>query len=81
MACLYGSSFLPYGRFFNRLGGNIGVLGSYIFIFFYLTFTSMRRSSSFDLINYLIFNVTSNHFYGGVNPFYKIFNKNPLRVL
>jgi hypothetical protein len=20
--CLYGSSFLPYGRFYNRLGGN-----------------------------------------------------------
>jgi len=22
MCCLYGSSFLPYGRFYNRLGGN-----------------------------------------------------------
>jgi len=26
MACLYVTSFLPYGRFYNRLGGNVGLL-------------------------------------------------------
>jgi len=43
MCALYCSSFLPYGRFYNRLGGNIGMLGSYFYLFLYLTFTSLRR--------------------------------------
>lgn len=81
MACLYASSFLPYGRFYNRLGGNIGMLGSYIFIFFYLTFSSLRRSNFWDLIFYRVFNITSNFYYGGSHPYFKIFDKNPLRVL
>ena len=38
MCCLYTTSFLPYGRFFNRIGGNWGFLFSYFFIFFYLSF-------------------------------------------
>ena len=81
MACLYGSSFLPYGRFYNRLGGNSGMLGSYIYIFFYLTFSSLRRSSIFDMILYFVLNVSSNGSNGGLNPYYKLFNKNPLRLL
>jgi len=43
MAGLYASSFLPYGRFYNRLGGNKAMLGSYLYVFIYLTFTSLRR--------------------------------------
>lgn len=34
---LYTNSFLPYGRFFNMVGGNVGLLLSFIYIFFYLT--------------------------------------------
>ena len=33
---LYTSSFLPYGRFYNQLGGNIIMLYAYLFIFIYL---------------------------------------------
>lgn len=36
LCVFYADSFLPYGRFFNRLGGNIGLTFSYLFIFFYL---------------------------------------------
>jgi len=43
MCALYASSFLPYGRFYNRLGGNIGMLGAYFYLFLYLTLTSLRR--------------------------------------
>ncbi|RYE12940.1 MAG: hypothetical protein EOP34_09830 [Rickettsiales bacterium] len=43
MCALYTSSFLPYGRFYNRLGGNIGMLGSYLYLLVYLTFTFLRR--------------------------------------
>lgn len=43
MSCLYTSSFLPYGRFYNRLGGNIGMLLAYLYVFFYLTFSGLRR--------------------------------------
>jgi hypothetical protein len=40
---IYTYSFLPYGRFYNRLGGNAGMLGAYIFFFSYLVFTSFRK--------------------------------------
>lgn len=43
MASLYTGSFLPYGRFYNRLGGNKAMLAAYFYVFFYLTFTSLRR--------------------------------------
>lgn len=48
--CLYASSFLPYGRFYNRLGGNIGMLCSYMYIFVYLGFTSLRRPVFLEII-------------------------------
>ncbi len=43
MTSLYASSFLPYGRFYNRLGGNVGMLGSYFYMFSYLSLTFLRR--------------------------------------
>jgi hypothetical protein len=43
MCALYTSSFLPYGRFYNRLGGNVGMLGAYFYVFTYLSITSLRR--------------------------------------
>ena len=49
MACLCAASFLPYGRFYNRLGGNVGMLASDIYIFMYLTFNFLRRSTLLDL--------------------------------
>lgn len=55
MACLCAASFLPYGRFYNRLGGNIGMLGSYMYIFMYLTFNTLRRSTFVDLYIYRVF--------------------------
>jgi len=41
--CLYAASFLPYGRFYNRLGGNIGMLCSYMYVFLYLGLNFLRR--------------------------------------
>jgi hypothetical protein len=52
MCMLYASSFLPYGRFYNRVNGNIGMLGSYFYIFFYLTFSWLRRPFWYDLYRY-----------------------------
>jgi hypothetical protein len=43
MCALYCNTFLPYGRFYNRLGGNIGMLGAYFYVFLYLAITSLRR--------------------------------------
>lgn len=56
MSCLYTSSFLPYGRFYNRLGGNIGMLIAYLYVFFYLTFPSLRRIVLIELFFNQIFN-------------------------
>lgn len=45
MSAFYTSSFLPYGRFYNRLGGNPGMLFSYFYVLCYLTFSFLRRPS------------------------------------
>lgn len=54
MCALYTSSFLPYGRFFNRLGGNSGMLGAYMFVFAYLAFIFFRRSLFLELATVLL---------------------------
>jgi len=43
MCALYTNTFLPYGRFYNRLGGNVGMLAAYFYVFLYLAITSLRR--------------------------------------
>lgn len=53
--CLYAASFLPYGRFYNRLGGNIGMLGSYMYIFVYLGFPIFRRPVFIELFSYFLY--------------------------
>jgi hypothetical protein len=54
MSSLYASSFLPYGRFYNRLGGNVGMLGAYFFMFAYLSLTFLRRPYWLELYIYKI---------------------------
>jgi len=56
MCALYTNTFLPYGRFYNRLGGNIGMLGAYFFVFFYLSAIFLRRPVFIGLYFYFIFN-------------------------
>ena len=48
MACLYTTSFLPYGRFYNRINGNHGSLISYMYIFSYLLFPFLRKPYSLE---------------------------------
>ncbi|MCB1711641.1 MAG: hypothetical protein KDH96_03915 [Candidatus Riesia sp.] len=49
MCGIYTYSFLPYGRFYNRLGGNVGMLGAYVFFFSYLIFASFRKPLLLEL--------------------------------
>lgn len=51
----YSSSFLPYGRFYNRLGGNIGMLGSFIYMFIYLGFSLLRRPIFLEIFFYFLY--------------------------
>lgn len=46
---LYTFSFLPYGRFYNRLGGNVGMLCAYFYVFIYLAITFFRKPLALDL--------------------------------
>lgn len=57
--CFYAASFLPYGRFYNRLGGNIGMLFSYMYIFIYLGFPILRKSLYIESFFYSIYNKTN----------------------
>lgn len=57
LAILYTTSFLPYGRFFGKIGGNSTLLLSYFYIFSFLLFMSIRNSwllnnSRVNLVNY-----------------------------
>lgn len=63
--CLYASSFLPYGRFFNRLGGNFGLICSYMYVFMYLAFPIFRRPIIIELILSFLYNRTN--FLGNLN--------------
>ena len=53
--CLYTTSFLPYGRFYNRLGGNFGSLMSFMYIFSYLTFPFLRKPYSLETVKLFYF--------------------------
>lgn len=54
-SCIYVTSYLPYGRFYNRINGNHGTLFSFMYIFVYLNSPALRRSFFIDLYIY-------NHF-------------------
>lgn len=49
MCFFYTTTFLPYGRFYNRIGGNIGMLGSYFYVFSWLTFHWLRKPLTLEL--------------------------------
>ena len=68
MCALYTFSFLPYGRFYNRLGGNISMLGAYFFMFSYLIFPSIRQPR--------IFNIYSERLYRGITVRNAIYAQN-----
>ncbi len=55
MSALYTNTFLPYGRFYNRLGGNIGMLYAYFYVFFYLSVIFLRRPVFIDLYYYFLY--------------------------
>lgn len=57
IAILYTLSFLPYGRFYNKIGGNAALLISYFYIFSFLLFMFVRNSwilnnAKYNFINY-----------------------------
>lgn len=45
----YTTCSLPYGRFYNRLGGNVGLLLAYLFVFSFLSLSIFRRFVVFEL--------------------------------
>jgi quinol-cytochrome oxidoreductase complex cytochrome b subunit len=55
-AFLYTTSSLPYGRFYNRVGGNIGMLLAYLYVFSYLAFTFFRRAVFVELLLLISYN-------------------------
>ena len=55
MACLYTTSFLPYGRFYNRVRGNNGSLLAYFYIFSYLLFPFLRKPYTIELVTLHMF--------------------------
>lgn len=57
VAVAYTLTFLPYGRFYNKLGGNFALLFSYFYIFGFLTFIFLRHSwflnnNRLNILNY-----------------------------
>lgn len=56
LAILYTTSYLPYGRFYNKLGGNICLLFSYFYIFIFLLFPSIRGLNLYNKFKLNLFN-------------------------
>lgn len=56
MCALYTTSFLPYGRFYHRIGGNIAMLYAYMFVYIYLSCTSLRNPIFLHLIFHNLLN-------------------------
>jgi quinol-cytochrome oxidoreductase complex cytochrome b subunit len=57
VSVFYTGSFLPYGRFYNKLGGNFWLLVSYFYVFSFLTFMFFRNSwnvnnKKYNVLNY-----------------------------
>ena len=50
----YTASFLPYGKFFHRIGGNFGLILAYTYIFIYLMFPSIRVNGIFGIFRTLL---------------------------
>jgi hypothetical protein len=42
-AILYVCTFLPFGRFYNRVGGNVTMLYAYLYIFVYLSVPEIKK--------------------------------------
>jgi hypothetical protein len=56
VSVFYTGSFLPYGRFYNKLGGNFWLLVSYFYVFSFLTFMFFRNSWNVNNKKYNVFN-------------------------
>jgi len=59
MAALYTATFLPYGRFYNRVGGNFVMPIAYVYMLAYLIFYWIRKPSFAELdVNRFIFKLS-----------------------
>nr|YP_010411975.1 apocytochromme b [Tetrahymena rostrata]QBI37943.1 apocytochrome b [Tetrahymena rostrata]URP31135.1 apocytochromme b [Tetrahymena rostrata] len=54
-SALYVTSYLPYGRFYNRINGNFGTLWSFMYLFIYLGNSFLRRFLITELFFYSTF--------------------------
>jgi hypothetical protein len=48
MALMYTTTFLPAGRYYQRVGGNFGMLFSYFYVMGYLVFFNLRSPRIFS---------------------------------
>lgn len=58
MALLYTTTFLPAGRYYQRVYGNTGLLVSYFYVMAYLIFFNLRSPLSWNLFNLDFFRKT-----------------------
>jgi len=55
VALMYTLTFLPYGRFYTKIGGNFALLFSYFYIFSFLTFMFLRNSWVLNNKKFILF--------------------------
>ena len=48
MALMYTATFLPAGRYYQRVGGNFGMLFSYFYVMGYLVFFNLKSPRIFE---------------------------------
>lgn len=56
VAIAHTLTYLPYGRFYNRLGGNFSFLLTYIYIYSYLGYTFLKNTWIFRTVKLVLIN-------------------------
>lgn len=65
MALMYTTTFLPAGRYYQKVYGNTGLLVSYFYVLFYLLFSNVQNPYQFESFN--------KNFYSQIKLIHKLY--------
>jgi quinol-cytochrome oxidoreductase complex cytochrome b subunit len=67
MSVFYTTTFLPFGKFYNRLGGNVGMLLAYLYVFAYLGLPSLKKNVTMRSAEVYLYSIL--HQYSSNTPY------------
>jgi len=61
LSVFYTTTFLPFGKFYNRLGGNVGMLLAYLYVFAYLGVPSLKKNATLRAAEVYVYYTTTQY--------------------